>query len=138
MLELADERKTEVGIREFYGGLYLGAFHEFIRMFADLDALDNLMEEECGLHDPVWSYWIRLNQKFADAGAPPGSPASNLVAFDLTTATIFEKAKLIAANRHFRREVITLSDILVATDDSQDIPLCKKLIACGFLKAAGR
>ncbi|HYN14728.1 MAG TPA: hypothetical protein VES66_02945 [Terriglobales bacterium] len=137
MLELADERKTEIGVREFYGGLYLGAFHQFVRMFANLDALDNLIEEECGLHDPVWSYWIRLNQKFGDAGAPPASPVSRLVAFDATTAPIVEKARLIAANKHFRPEVITLSDILIATDDSQDIPLCKKLIACGFLKTDG-
>jgi len=126
-LELATARNSRITLREFYGGLYLGAHDQFIRYFRRLDALETVIQQECGLSEPSWAYWIRFFHKHGNHERH----SQGIVTFDDDAGTIYDTARRIASDT-VADNIITLSHIVAATFACRSFSLCDKLVQCGL------
>jgi hypothetical protein len=53
-----DRKRKSIGLEEYLSGIYLTDREALLPFWRDSKKLDLFVRDICGLHEPVWFYWI--------------------------------------------------------------------------------
>lgn len=121
---LANQSKGALTLEKLLAGLYIaGADH--LQMYVDNgSALTRFVIVKCGIKMPAWFYLLRIHETLR-AGQGLGVQR---VAPEVTE--VLENASSWASKIH--RSRVTLTDLLLAIEASEQFMLCREFIAAGI------
>ena len=122
---LARAEGTEITLRLFIAGLYLGCFERLLGYFVDWSKATTSIARNFKIEKPIWTYWAEMYQEMIsdkDLGMHTFSP---------DTIKVLDDAANIARERA-ENAILNLADILTAIDKNRQMDLCKIFVESGL------